>query len=328
MPWRGPKYPGDFPTLGWVVGRWIEEHCVIPDREYGGQPYLLTDEMHTFLAHHYRLHPDAQAGRGAPAFRYRRSLLVRPQKWGKGPLTAAMICAEAVGPVRFDGWDADGKPVGCEVVTPRIQVTASSEDQTANVYGHLLPMIQRGPLADMIPDAGVTRTNLPGGGWVEPVTSKARSRLGQPISFAVQDETGTWTKSNSGQLLADTQRRGLAGMGGRSVETSNAWDPAERSVAQVGFEASAEDIYRDYNPAPTSWSYRNKAERRKIHRHVYGDSWWVDLDAIEAEAAELLERDPAQAERFFGNRVVYGLGTWLPEGLWEKAFASALAPAA
>jgi hypothetical protein len=47
---------------------------------------------------------------------------------------------------------------------------------------------------------------------------------------------------------------------------------------------------------------------------VYAGSPWVDLDSIEAEAAELLQTDPAQAERFFGNRIVTGSGAWLPEG--------------
>jgi hypothetical protein len=110
-------------------------------------------------------------------------------------------------------------------------------------------------------------------------------------------------------------------MGGRSVETTNAWNPAELSVAQMGYEAKAQDIYRDYRVPPVHLSYGNKAERRRIHRHVYGDSWWVDLDGIEAEAAEILESDPANAERFFGNRVVAGSDTWLPRGLWEDAHA-------
>jgi hypothetical protein len=35
-------------------------------------------------------------------------------------------------------------------------------------------------------------------------------------------------------------------------------------------------------------------------------SHWVDLDGIEAEAAELIERDPGEAERFYGNRIVAG----------------------
>ena len=38
-------------------------------------------------------------------------------------------------------------------------------------------------------------------------------------------------------------------------------------------------------------SYTNKVERRRIHRFVYQGSRHVDLDAIEAEAAELMEKD-------------------------------------
>jgi hypothetical protein len=34
-----------------------------------------------------------------------------------------------------------------------------------------------------------------------------------------------------------------------------------------------------------------------------------------------MEKDPAQAERFFGNRVVQGNGAWLPDNLWEGAWA-------
>src|SRR5699024_12200089 len=42
------------------------------------------------------------------------------------------------------------------------------------------------------------------------------------------------------------------------------------------------------------------------------------VTAIDAEAAELLEKDPAQAERFFGNRVVSGTGSWLDVEAWAK----------
>src|SRR5690606_22918120 len=67
----------------------------------------------------------------------------------------------------------------------------------------------------------------------------------------------------------------------------------------------------------------NKRERRKIHEFVYAGSPWVDLNAIEAEAAELLETDPTQAERFFGNRLVQGLGSYMPEKLWDESKADA-----
>ena len=116
MPWRGPEYEGEFPSLGWQVADWIETHCVIPDRDAKGQPFILTDEQVEFLVHHYRLKPDASVDRPASAWVYRRSQLVRPQKWGKSPLTASTICAEAVGPVRFGGLGCEGGAGWCSVV--------------------------------------------------------------------------------------------------------------------------------------------------------------------------------------------------------------------
>lgn len=324
MSWRGPNEPGEYPTIGWAVIDWIEEHCVIPDGDRAGDPFVLTDEQARFILRHYRLEPDAAvvSGKASSAFTYRRSLLVRPQKWGKGPLTAAMICAEAIGPVLFDGWDAAGEPVGRPWPTPWVQVAASSEDQTANVYRALLPMIQEGPLADVIPDTGLTRINLPGGGFIEPVTAEGRSRLGQRITFAVHDEPHSWLKSNGGWQLADTQRRNLAGMGGRSVATTNAWDPAELSDAQRTADANLPDVLLDYPPPPPG-SVRNKRERRKVLKTVYGDSTaerggWVDLDRIDAEIEELTSKgDAAQAERFYLNRVVATSDAYFDTEAWH-----------
>src|SRR6266705_478125 len=128
----------NFPTLGYEIGRWIEERCAIPDRDQVGDPYLLTDEQWTFLLHFYRVNPhaehDAARNRWRSAFHYTRGgQLCRPQKWGKGPFSGAVVCAEAAGPVVFDGWNAEGKPVGRQQATPVIQLTALSEDQTDNV---------------------------------------------------------------------------------------------------------------------------------------------------------------------------------------------------
>lgn len=310
MPWRGPSRPGEFPTLGYSIGDWIEENCVIPDGAHCGDPYELTEEMWRFLVFHYRLVPETGK------FFYRRSQLVRPQKWGKGPFSGGIICAEAVGPVTFAGWDAYGEPVAKPWPTPWIQVTAVSQDQTDNVWRALQPMIELGPLADVITDTGETRINLPSGGRIEPVTASAKSRLGQRITLSVQDETHSWVEANGGLRLADNQRRNLAGMGGRAVETTNAWDPAELSVAQTTAESPRKDIYRDHTLGPP-FSLGNKRERRKALKAVYADSWWVDLDRIDAEAEELSERDPVQAERFFFNRIVATADAWLDGEVWD-----------
>ena len=50
------------------------------------------------------------------------------------------------GPVLFDGWDAQGEPVGKPWATPHIQITACSEEQTDNTWRALQPMIELGPL--------------------------------------------------------------------------------------------------------------------------------------------------------------------------------------
>jgi len=305
MPWKGPEFEGDRPTLGYVVGDWIQEYCVVPDRDLRGQPLILTEEQVRFLYHFYSVTEN-----GAWLFP-RGGQLVRPQKWGKGPFAAAITCAEAAGPVLFDGWDAQGEPVGRPWATPHVQITAGSEDQTANTWRALQPMIELGPLGEsFIPDTGLTRINLPGGGLIEPVTASARSRLGQRISFAVQDETHSWNRSNHGLQLADNQRRNLAGVGGRFVETTNAFDPVEQSVAQR--TQSEPGVFID-DVDGGSGSVRNKVERRKVMRKVYGDSTtanggWVDLDRIDAEVEALLEHDAAQAERFFMNRKIAAEG--------------------
>jgi hypothetical protein len=94
---------------------------------------------------------------------------------------------------------------------------------------------------------------------------------------------------NGGKRLADNQRRNLSGMGGRFLETTNAWSITDDSVAQDTFENPV-GVFVDY-PAPIGGSVKNKAERRKAMRHAYGDSvrngpsWrgWVDLDRIDVE---------------------------------------------
>ena len=327
----------DFPSL-FVAADWVQAHCVVPDGDQKGDPFVLADWQLWCLLNFYRLKPSAEEGVRAPAFEFRRSQIVGPQKLGKAPYTAAHVCVEGVGPALFAGWAKGGEKwdcrdhgCGCGWVyeyepgeamgrpwpTPLIQITAYSEDQTDNIYDALRPRIDEGPLSEVIPKTGEEFIRLPGKGRIDTVTSNAKSRVGQRVSFVPQDETGLWTDSAKMTKLAAAQRRGAAGMGGRVEETTNAYDPSEDSVAQRTAESNAKDIFRYHPLAPASLSYRNKRERRKIHRVVYQGSDWVDLDAIEAEAAEIIESDPAQAERFFGNRVVAGTGWAFNPDRWD-----------
>ncbi|WP_432589949.1 hypothetical protein ABVG11_34305 [Streptomyces sp. HD1123-B1] len=325
----------DFPTL-WVVPDWIERHCPVPDGFRAGQDLELYPWQLWCTVNHYRVRPDARPGQLAPAFHYRRSQIVAPQKTGKGPWSATVVLAEACGPVVFDGWAlggeqficADygcgcgwwytyepGEPMGVPWPTPLIQLTATSEDQVANVYRPLKAMVKKGPLQERL-RVGEEFTRIGEDGQIDVVTSSAMSRLGNPIIFAMQDESGLYTAANKLRKVAETQRRGAAGMGGRSMETTNAWDPSEDSVAQTTSQSKRKDIFKYHPQAPKSLSFKDKRQRRKIFRCVYAGSAHVDLDAIEAECAEIMEKDPAQGERFFGNRCVAGTAGWLDGTKW------------
>jgi len=311
--WPGPT--SDYPvcSLGYQVAAWIEDRCAIPDREQQGDKLLLTDEQARFIVEYYRLDP--QTGQFVY---FRGAQLTRPQKWGKGPLAAAIICAEAAGPVRFDHWvaleETPAGVVGKPVATPLIQITALSEEQAQNVYSALLPMIELGALGRDVEDTGLGRINLPAGGKIEWTTAAAVSRLGQRITFVVQDQTESWLATNGGRKLADNQRRNLAGMNARWLSTPNAWDPTEESVAQYTAENEHDGVLHDDVTPAEGLSIRNQAERRRALRAVYGDAVtghrlghrqikpWINLDRIEAEITALLPRDPAQAERWFLNR--------------------------
>lgn len=347
------QYVVDFPTL-WVVPAWIERHCIVPDGFRKGRPFRMYDWQLWAAVNHYRVRPDTHQVEGffddpdvipirAGAFVNRRSQVIAPQKTGKGPWAAAIVCAEAVGPVLFLDWAEDGdtyecadhgcgcgwvyrykpgEPMGHAWPTPLIQLLATSEDQVDNVYRPLQSMARGERLRDrMKVREGFIRVmggdGDPDQNRIDVVTSSAQSRLGNPITFCIQDETQLYTDTNKLVKVAQTMRRGAAAMGGRSIETTNCYDPSEQSVAQRTREARAKDIFKFYEPPPSGLKYTVKAERRRIHAYNYVGSPHADLDGIEGESAELAEKDPGQAERFFGNRIVAGLGTWMDGDRWD-----------
>jgi len=321
MRWRGPRFDGEFPTLGFAVGKWIENNCVIPDGEQQGERYLLTEEMWKFLVQFYRLHPNAQHDPRRPSapFAHRGALLMRPQKWGKGPFAAAICLAEAFGPVRFAGWDARGEPKGEPHPTPWVQIVATSEEQTDNTWLALYEMARRGPVAETPGiDIGVEDINLPSGGKIEPRTSSGKARLGARLTFAVFDETHLFTQNNGGVLLASTMKRNIGGMSGRWLETTNAYDPSEKSVAQRTHEHKTPDVHIDYRPAPRTPKQDDDEECLDCLAHVYGDSWWVDKERVLQDA-----RDPnvcvtwADALRFFFNLIVVGVSDAVDAIRWD-----------
>lgn len=301
MPWRGPAFDGDFPSLGHRLLAWYATYLRIPNGPRFGQPLELTAEQAAFVIRFYGL---TAAGERF----YRRGALRRAKGWGKSPMLAAMAVGELCGPVEFAGWDATGEPVGRPKPTPWVQVAACSEDQTDNTYAPLVAMLGSSPAVDDFGlDVGITRTYMRGSpGRIEPVTSAAGSREGQPVTFAVLDETHLWVRSNHGHKLAETIRRNVAKMNGQTVETTNAYIPGVDSVAEQTDKAAAKaqkGLLYDAVEGPWVEDLADTAQLLAALRVAYGAATWVDLPRLVEEAQDPAI-NPGEYRRFFLNQII------------------------
>jgi hypothetical protein len=344
MPWRGPNYPGEIPTLGWQVLDWMSEYLVVPFGPQRGSPLILTREQAQFVVDLYALDPNFEPPviRGNSlinARRVRRGILSRPKGWGKSPLLAALAIVEGLGDVILDGWDADGEPVGRPWATlgfkAKVQILAVSEGQTENTWEPVLEMCQNGPVLDAFDIEPLQSwVNLPFG-RIEYQTSEATSREGGRPIFGVFDQTESWTKTNGGVKLAATMRRNLTKNTGASVETPNAFVPGEDSVAEKSFEAyalqenkklRADDggILLNHREAPPETDPEDKDSLLAGFAVAYGDSadingGWVNLRRVLQDYWDP-DTDPYDARRYFLNQVVSASDSWLISVEWGERY--------
>jgi hypothetical protein len=232
--WRGPTEQKPFPSLGWLFLDWTYAFLPAPDDET--RPLVYTDEQARRIVRWFEVHPITGE------FIYDRLDLEEAKGWGKSPFAGTLDIGELAGPVCFDGWDADGEPVGAPWGTggrmvPWIQIAALSEDQTQNTYGALYGMLaaRDGKVADNLRlDLGRTKVyhrDMPAA-ILEPVTTSAGSRTGQRITKVTIDETWLLTQQNGGTRLVSTVRFNLSKTNGREVDTTNAPTIGGGSVAE------------------------------------------------------------------------------------------------
>lgn len=344
MGWRGPEYPGELPTLGWVLLDWMTEYLIVPDGPSAGEPLELTDEQAQFVLDFYSIDPawsgPAIRGRAlSNGRRRRRAVLSRPKGWGKSPLLAGITLAEALAPVVPDGWDANGEPVGRPWTTlgfkAKAQIIAVSEGQTINTWDPLLEMARRGPVGNAYPiEAMDSFVALPRG-RIEYTTSAAVSREGFRPVFSVLDQTESWVKANGGHKLAAAVRRNLAKVNGSSIETPNAYVPGMDSVAErshTAYRLQQESrtkgdkggILFDHREAPED---TDPADRESLLAGLavsYGESadvagGWVPLDRIIEDYWDP-DSDPADSRRFYLNQLHAAEDAWLSQPEWNGCF--------
>ena len=343
MPWRGPEYPGELPTLGWYVLDWIEENLVVPDGMTAGDPLVFTEEQVRFVLNHYTIDPNFDGqnlrGRALETGRLiRRSVLSRPKGWGKSPLVAALCLVEALGDVVCNGWDANGEPVGIPWrdlgFKPKVQIVAMSEDQTINTWEPLKEMALNGPVGDNYQiEVLDTFINVPRG-RIDYATSSGRSREGFRPVFTAMDQTESWLPTNGGKRLATTIRKNITKVNGSSIETPNAFVPDEDSVAEGSYKAyqaqvekrtrNRDGLYFDHREAPADTDVTDRESMLKGLAYVYGDSadvngGWVYLPRV---LADFWDPDmPVQeGRRYFLNQLTHSDDSWVTGPEWRARY--------
>lgn len=188
-----PPIDLSYPTLGPQVEAFIEDRLIFGPGSLAGEPAKLDDEARAAVYRAYEVYP--QGHRLAGRRRFQRGAL----EYRKGTAKtekAAWICAAELhpeAPVRCDGFDAAGEPVGRPVKFPYIPMMAVTEEQVSELaYGVLKYILEEGPDADLfdISLERIVRLNERGraDGQAVPVSNAPGSRDGALTTFQHFDE--------------------------------------------------------------------------------------------------------------------------------------------
>jgi phage terminase large subunit-like protein len=326
-----PEWDEQVCSLGYEVADWIEAHCCHGPGDVQGDPIELDREWLTFLVEAYRLDP--QTGRRV----YDEGVLSRPKGRAKSELAGFVALAEAFGPVRFDGWSAEGQPVGRPVRSPLLKCLATEESQAGNTF-EVVAFIAAEWGPDERPDvyAGVTGARqyqsatalyLPHGGEIRACTAGSASKDGGKETFVVADETHLYVlrelKAMYGTVRRNLGKRKLAEPW--MLQTSTAYRPGEQSIFEETLTAwrkgeLSPSVLVDHREARGRVDLDDEPHTLAQLRQVYGAaSEWMDLERIYREMRDPRScPDEETAARYFLNRPMSGKDAWIAKDVVDR----------
>lgn len=309
-----------------MVADWLEAYACHGPGDIQGEPIVLDEEWLSFVVAAYALDP--LTGRRMVD----RALLSRPKGRAKSELAGWLVVAEALGPVRFDGWDAAGQPVGRPVVSPLIKCLATEESQAGNTFEVAAYVAgQWGP--DVHPDVyrgvsgarqyqSATALYLPNGGEMRACTAGAASKDGGKETFVVPDEVHLYVlrelRSMYATVARNTGKRKLAEPW--MLLTTTAYRPGEQSIAEAvltawrkGERTPADRWLVDHREAKGRVDITDEAHTLRQLADVYGaGAEWMNLPGLfrimnDPEECE----DEATAARYYLNRSMSTKDAWI-----------------
>lgn len=245
-----PELDVSYPTLGPQVCDFIEDRLVFGPGSLAGRPARLDDEKRALIYRAYEVYPQGHRLAGRRRFQRVCWELRKGVAKTEGAAWVAACEIHPEAPVRCDGFDAHGNPVGRPVMSPYIPMMAVTEEQVEELaYGVLKFILEHSPDADLfdISKERIVRLGPTGSndGEVVAVSNAPGSRDGARTTFQHFDE--------SHRLFMPRQRDAhetmLQNMPKRPLEdpwtfyTSTAGQPGQGSI-QEDVRAEAEAIAR------------------------------------------------------------------------------------
>lgn len=128
-----PAFDGQKCSLGFQVVEWLEEYACHGPGDVEGEPldFRRDPEFERFIIDAYEVHP--ATGRRVK----QKAVVSAPKGRAKSELAGLIGVAEALAPVRCDGFDAEGQPVGRPVRSPFIRCLATEEKQSGNTFQNI-----------------------------------------------------------------------------------------------------------------------------------------------------------------------------------------------
>jgi hypothetical protein len=291
-----------WPSLGPLVCDWIEDSMVFGPGDLRGEPATLDADKRALIHRAYEIHPQGAVNADGESIagrrRFKKVTIELPKGTAKTELLAWVAAAELSpdGPVRCDGFDAYGEPVGRAVRDPYIPLVAFTEEQSDELaYGALRVILENSTVGHLF-DIGLERiTRADGSGRCVSLAGSPNARDGARTTFQGFDETHRHTsnalKKARQTMLANIPKRYLADAW--TLDTTTRHDPSEGSVHQAEYEA-AQQIAAGRAADPTVFFFSRHASRsldiskdgelRKALREACGSAAsFRDFDSIMAQ---------------------------------------------
>jgi hypothetical protein len=260
-----PPLDLSFPTLGPQIAPFIEERFVFGPGSLQGQPAKLDDEKRGILYRLYEVYPPGH--RLAGRRRFQRGGVEVRKGLAKTEFAAWIAGCELhpEAPVRCDGFDADGNPVGRPVRSPYIPMMAVTEEQVEELaYGVLKYILENCPDSDLfdISKERIVRLGPTGSneGELVAVSNAPGSRDGARTTFQHFDEPHRLFMPR----MREAHETMLQNMPKRPLEdpwtlyTSTAGQPGQNSIEE-DVVAEAEAIAKGENDDPSLFFFRRWA---------------------------------------------------------------------